>query len=376
MSNIQLKTPDELYKIAPDLATIAERLENSVTNTASENARLQSQKRKNKDTPGISSNNFKTRYPEHFRIIEILKQGRWEKIPNELKFGRDQFERDITTIASTRNPQAMKIEIFVGKRKITTPETYTIYLEESAKDGSHKAAELGNVQESEKIKELESKFIALNKANGSTDSIDLLKADFAMQLNNFKHQAEINELKRDHERDMERKQDEINRLQDEVEDLEESLLESDNELSGAADQINAKVKPPAFQELAIGILYGIGKKFAIENPKYLSAVTNKTPEEVQQMLIQDSDEAEKNNTSSGKSESSASFTEVAADEYEGCTPDQKEKLINLHAFAKALSTADLDTFYNVCAFCCMPDGSINKDNAGALIDFIKAKIEQ
>lgn len=374
MSTIQLKTPAELFKIAPDLATIAERLENSVKNTAAENARLQSQKRKNKDTPGLPSNNFKVRWPEHFRITEILKQGRWEKIPNELKQGREQFERDITTIASTRNPQAMKIEIFCGKRKSTTPETYPIYLEESAKDGNHKAAELGNTQESEKVKDLESKFIELSKAGGSTNSIDLLKADFALQLNNFKHQAELNELKRNHERDMERKQHEINKLEDEIEDLETSLSESDEELSGAADQINAKVKPPAFQELAIGILYGIGKKFAIENPKYLSAVTNKTPEEVQQMLIQDSDETENNNVSSATSDSSASFTE-AADEYEGCTPDQKDKLINLHAFAKALSEEDLETFYNVCAFCCNQNGSINKENAHILLEFITEKIK-
>ena len=47
MSTIQLKTPDELYKVAPDLATIAERLDNSVKNTAAENAKLQLQKRKN-----------------------------------------------------------------------------------------------------------------------------------------------------------------------------------------------------------------------------------------------------------------------------------------------------------------------------------------
>ncbi|MDO9186934.1 MAG: hypothetical protein Q7W13_13050 [Bacteroidia bacterium] len=376
MSTLQLKTPKELYTIAPDLETIAERLENSVKNTELENTRLTSLRRKNKDTPGISSNNFKTRYPEHFRITEILKQGRWEKIPNELKFGRDQFDKDITSIATTRNPQAMMIEIFVGKRKITKPETFTVYLEESARDGSHKAAELGNTLESEKVKELESKFVELSKANGNPNSIDLLKADFAMQLKDFQHQSILKELQRDHERAIERKQDEIDRLIDENEDLEAQLLESDNELSGAADKINAKIKPPAFQELAIGILYGIGKKFAIENPKYLSAVTNKSPEEIQKMLTEDSDEAEKNNTASGKSDSSASFTDVAADEYEGCTDDQKEKLINLHAFAKALSVEDLDTLYNIFAFCCLGDGSINKENADILIEFIKTKIEQ
>ena len=370
MSTIQLKTPDELYKIAPDLATIAERLENSVKNTAAENAKLQSQKRKNKDTPGTNTN-IKLRYPEHFRITEILKQGRWEKIPSEMKFGKEEFEREITTIASTRNPQAMKISIFVGKRKTTTPEAYTVFLEESAKNKDLQAVELGNAQESEKIKQLESKFVELNKANGSSESTELLKADFARQLNDFKHQSEIKELKRDYERALEKKDAEIDSLNDDIEDLEAQLAKSDGELSGAAELINAKQKPPAMQELAIGILYGIGKKFVIENPKYLSAVTNKSPEEVKQMLISD-DEAFA--TVQQKDENnSASFSETTSNEYEGFEPEQIDQLKNLHVFAKSLSAEDLNTFYNICAYCCLPDGSINKEHADLLTDLITPK---
>lgn len=377
MSTIQLKTPEELYTIAPDLLTIAERLENSVKNTAIENTRLQTAKRKNKDTPGFAfTNNLKTRYPEHFRITEILKGGRWEKIPSELKFGREQFERDITTIATTRKPQAIKIEIFVGKRKSTTPETYTIYLEESAKGTTHQPAELGGHADTDKIKDLESKFVELSQANGNPNNVELLKADFARQLNDFKHNSEINDLKRNHERELERKQDAIDKLTDEIEELEGQLADSDAELSGAAEQINAKVKPPAFQELAIGILYGIGKKFAIENPKYLSAVTNKSPEEVQKMLLEDSEEAEKNNELSAKSDSGATFTEAVKDEYEGLDTEQVKKLKGLHEFAKGLSRDDLETFYNICAYSCLQDGSFNKENADSLIEFILTKTQQ
>ncbi|OFY84127.1 MAG: hypothetical protein A3F72_19810 [Bacteroidetes bacterium RIFCSPLOWO2_12_FULL_35_15] len=371
MSTLQLKTPDELYKVAPDLATIAERLENSVKNTAAENAKLQSQKRKNKDTPGDPSSKAKIRYPEHFRIIEILKQGRWEKIPSEMKFGKEEFEREITTIASTRKPQALKISIFVGKRKTTTPEAYTIYFEESAKDKENQAIELGNAQESEKIKELESKFVELHKANGSAESTELLKADFARQLNDFKQQSEIRELKRDHERAIEKKDAEIDGLNDDIEDLEAQLAKSDGELSGAAELINAKQKPPAMQELAIGILYGIGKKFAIENPKYLSAVTNKSPEEVKQMLI--SDDEQFTSVQHKVENNSASFTETTTNEYDGYEPEQIDQLKNLHVFAKSLNAEDLSTFYNICAYCCLPDGSINKEHADLLTDLITPK---
>lgn len=371
MSTIQLKTPDELYKVAPDLATIAERLENSVKNTAAENAKLQSQKRKNKDTPGDPSTKAKIRYPEHFRIIEILKQGRWEKLPSEMKFGKEEFEREITTIAATRNPQALKISIFVGKRKTTTPEAYTIYFEESAKDKENQAIELGNVQESEKIKALESKFVELHKANGSAESIDLLKADFARQLNDFKHQSEIKELKRDHERAIEKKNAEIDTLNDDIEDLEAQLAKSDGELSGAAELINAKQKPPAMQELAIGILYGIGKKFVIENPKYLSAVTNKSPEEVKQMLIQDDEEF---TTVQNKIENNgASFTETPVNEYDSYGSEHAEQLKNLHVFAKSLSPEEFGTFYNICAYCCLPDGKINNENSDLLTELITPK---
>lgn len=368
MNTIQLKTPDELYKIAPDLATIAERLENSVKNTATANAKRQSQKRKNKDTPGFNLSSYKPRYPEHFKITEILKQGRWETIPSELKCGREQFERDITSIATTRNAQAMKIEIYVGKTKHTSPETYTIYLEESAKHAP--STELGNPQESEKIKQLESKFVALNKANGNLESTEYLKADFARQLNDFKHESEIKELKRDHERALERKDNELNKLKVEVEQLGVKLLESDNQLSGVAEAINAKQKPPAFQELAIGILSGMAKKLAIENPKYLSAITNKTPEEVRQMLVEDAEAFEGNHEI--ESNNGASFSETT-NEYDGYAPDHAERLKSLHAFAKGLSIEDFMTLNNICAYCCLPDGKINKENADLLIELITPK---
>lgn len=374
MSTIQLKTPDELYQLAPDLATIAERLENSVKNTEIENQRIQSQKRKNKDTPGVTLNTFKTRYPEHFRIIEILKQGRWEKMPTELKFGREQFEREITTIAATRNPQAMKIAIYVGKRKITTPETYTVYLEEGAK--TTQPLELGNPNESEKIKELELKYVALSQATGNPNSVELLKADFAMQLNNFKHLSEIENLKRNHERELERKDDEISKLQDEVEDLEEQVLESDKDLSGAAELINAKQKPPAFMEILSGVIVASAKKLAIENPQYLSAVTNKSPEEIKQMFIEDAKACEISSATKIENDNSENTFSEVENEYEGYDPAHANQLKNLHVFAKALSLEDCQTFYNICAYCCLPNGSINKENATSLLEFIASKQQQ
>ncbi len=375
MNTIQLKTPEELYKIAPDLATIAERLENSVKNTATENAKLQKNKRDNKDVPGYASKNFKTRYPEHFRITEIIKQGgSWEKIPTELKSGREQFEREITTIATTRNPQAMKIAIFSGKatRNTSPPEAYIIYLTESAKTEINQTSVLGNEQESKKIKELESKFLEIHKADGNGDSVALLKADFAMQLKIFKHESEMTELKRSHERTLEKKQDEINDLEDEIEELEEQLADSDGKLSGAAELINAKQKPPAMQEVAIGILSGLAKKLAVENPQYLSAVTHKTPEEVKQMLLED-EKAFASPETKVIENTGASFSEAPINEYEGRSSECTQRLKNLHLFAKSLSPEDLLTFNNICAFCCLPDGNINKANADLLSELIQPK---
>ncbi len=373
MSTIQLKTPEELYNAAPDLATIAERLENSVKNTASENTRLQTQKRKNKDTPGFTSNNFKTRYPEHFRITEILREGgRWEKMPTELKFGREQFEREITTIVATRNPQAMKIVIYSGKatRNTSPPETYTIYLSENAKNESHTAIELGSVQESEKMKELESKFLELNKAGGNTSSIDLLKADFARQLNDFKHQSEIAELKRSHERELEKKDHELGRLQEDIEDLESQLSDADGELSGAADLINAKQKPPAMQMILAGAFQKMAVNLALSYPKAVTALTGLQPAEVKEMLSEEVKELEEEKTVEN---SGASFSE--ADEYDGYDAEHTERLKNIHTFAKSLNTDDFLTFYNICAYCCLPDGSINKGKSDSVLDFIKSKLE-
>lgn len=375
-TQINLKSAAELYKIAPDLAIIAERLENSVNNIIAENERLKTENRKNKETPG--SRTFKPRYPEHYRVTEVFKEGRWEKIPTELKSGKEAFERDITTIASTRDPQALKISIYSGKanRNTSAPEVYTIYLTTDAKAEVTEKAALGTPEDNTAIKQLQEQFVALSQAKGSPQSVELLQANFAKQLSDFQHKAEINELKREHERALEKKDDRIADLEDEIEELEEQLAESDGALSGAADQINAKMKPPAMQEMAISILTGVAKQFAIENPKYLSAVTNKTPEEIKAMLVDDA-EAFETKAPAKIENTGASFSEAApvgdANEYAGYSEESTRLLKQLHTFAKSLSPADLVTFYNICAYCCLPSGDIDLEHANMLTDLINPK---
>lgn len=376
-TTINLKSPEELYKKAPDLAIIADRLENSVLKTKEENNHATVQSRKNRDTPGAARQS-KIKYPEHFRFTKIFKDGQWNKLPTELKSGKSAFEQELTTIVSTRNPQVLEIEIYSGKatRNTSHPEKYTIYLSEEAKAEVKQTVELGNVQETNAVKNLEEKFIQLSKSNGNNESTELLKSDFARQLNNFKHESELKELKRDHERELEKKDAIIKDLQAEVEELEEQLEDADGELSGAADLILAKQKPPAIQELLTGIGAGILKQFAIENPRYLSAVTNKSPEEIKEMLVADADDFAKANEQPKIAENAgASFSEASPiDEYEGLEADQVKLLKGLHEFAKGLSIEDLQTFYNICAFVCNKEAQLDHGKANQLIEFIKSNL--
>jgi len=110
-----MKTPEEIYKACPKLSNIADRLADSEAEATERNKEYRlkgSQKKK---------------FPEHFRITKIYTS-HWEEVPGIAKQGRQAFEKSITSIIDTRDPSALMVEVYGGKRKTPNSDSYVCYL--------------------------------------------------------------------------------------------------------------------------------------------------------------------------------------------------------------------------------------------------------
>ncbi|MGQ0829400.1 MAG: hypothetical protein ACT4ON_13510, partial [Bacteroidota bacterium] len=153
---MKLQTPEELFSQCPQLEDIANRLHDSEVSVAEFNKQNQS-KRSTGSNEGIEGSGFrltyKTKYPEHCRIAEIYRNGRWERMANLPKAGRDAFLKSLVSVIETRNPKGLKVQIFGGKRITSNPEEFLCYLSTSDVETKEMAATAGE----ENLKGLESK---------------------------------------------------------------------------------------------------------------------------------------------------------------------------------------------------------------------------
>lgn len=370
---MKLQTPEELFSQCPQLEDIANRLHDSETAVAEFNKQIQSRRAGNTDTSEGSGHKltYKTKYPEHCRIAEIYRNGRWERMASLPKPGRDEFLKSLVSVIETRNPKGLKVQIFGGKRITSNPEEFLCYLstsdvetkemEAKAGDDSLKGAEskVGN-----EIITLQNQIAELKKH--STLTPELLQANFEMKITKIQHDNEIEKLIRDYETKLDKKDQQIYDLQDEIEDLQAQLAEQDSELSGAAELINQKQKPPAVQVLLASAIESAAVNLIKNRPKILTDVFGLKQEQIAEIFAEENKQLPVGEKQPSP-EASVSFGE---DEYKGFEKEHAEAIKNIHAFAKQLTLEQFKKLYTMFLFCCTDKGELHEDHSNKLIALI------
>lgn len=346
-----MKTPEEIYKACPKLLNIAERLADSEAETAERNKELKTR----------GSN--KRKFPEHFRIVKI-HTGRWEEVPGLPKYGKEAFERVLTSVIDTRNPSALVIEVYGGKRKTPNADVYTCYLTKEAEaieDPDNEAGMRGLGSDLASLKEQ----VANIAQSGNTLPAD---SSMALQMKEMEHKFELTTIKMQYEHLLKEKDEEIEELEAEIEDLNEQLSEQDAELGSAADIIAAKEAPKPFTTLLSGVLETAAENFLMHRPKILADMFKLSPEQVRQILAKD----EQKQLTPPQANNEASFSEAApaTDDYSSYTPEHAKALKYLQTFAKSLDFEAFKKFYQVCVYCCTNSGNMNEENADKLLAVI------
>ncbi|MCE9539043.1 MAG: hypothetical protein K8R85_07485, partial [Bacteroidetes bacterium] len=249
---MNMNTPEDLFKKCPILLDIANRLEDSEKDANKTNAdnKTKSKRVKQAELPlegqsHVAVPSYAFKYPEHCRIIEIYRNGGWENMANMPKPGKENFLKTLVSTVDTRNPKGLKIEIYAGKRPTSSKESFTCWLVDKdaeivEEEKRNSTPGLGFAEEMKEVKTELLKFKTNNPEGVNPATMQLM---FDMKLQTLEHKQEIERLKSDFERKLEKKDEEIYDLSDEIEDLNEQLAELDGELSGAADLISEKQKP-------------------------------------------------------------------------------------------------------------------------------------
>lgn len=338
-----MKSPEEIYSLCPDLRDIAIRLEDSVKEA------IESNKNKKHD---------KEIYPEHSRIAQIWINGRWQDTALKPKSGRQAFEETLAAIVNTRNPSALKIEIYNGKRITSNRDEYTCYLAEDATVISEIANKGLKGPGSESLELIKTEIETLKKGNPSS---------FELQLLTLKHAQELQNLKYEHQRALDEKQRIIEDLEIENQDLEEQVAEQDGELGSAADKLLEKVAPKPFHVILGAIAEQALEDFIIHRPKVLKDAFKLSDEQIKTIFTRDQKQIA--SASAPASENNTNFEEVKSDEdeYKGYDPKHADGIKNIHIFVKALTPENYALIHNIFAFCCTAEGEINMDHTNLLL---------
>lgn len=369
------QTPEELFKKCPILLDIANRLEDSEKDANKTNAdnKSKSKRVKQAELPlegqiHVAVPSYAFKYPEHCRIIEIYRNGAWENMANMPKPGKENFLKTLVSTVDTRNPKGLKIEIYAGKRPTSSKESFTCWLVDKdaeivEEEKRGKTPGLGFAEEMKEVKNELAKFKTINPEGVNPATMQMM---FDMKLQTLEHKQEIERIKSDFERKLEKKDEEIYDLRDEVEELTDQLTELDGELSGAADLIEAKQKPQPLSLLLTDVFQNGLVALAYRNQHILkdwglSQESIKLMWENQQKQIASAPQAPSEN-------SEASFTEVK-NEYAHQTPEHAEVAKTITAFINQLSFEHFKLLYTVLFFC-SNEGELHTDHVNKMIAHI------
>jgi len=372
------KTLQDIYAKAPVLEDIANRLQDSEEqikkyNSDNKRKRERGSEAGNTDQPVREyKTRFKQRYPEHYVIDKIFKNGRWEPMAQLPAMGKDNFEKRLLQIITTRNPDGLHIDIYSGKTSspiidftafLTDDEKAVDTMKESAKS---EAAVLGLVEA--KLQSWENKLEESKNSGGS--SPESIQHKFEIQIMDLKHNQKIDSLTRDFQAQLNDKDREIEGLNDYIDELENQLDEQDAELGSVADKLVEKQKTPAIQTvLTAAIEKGI-TGVLVSNPKILTKGFGMTDEAVKEIVAEMQKDQGKIEEKKPDGDSSFSEASNTTDEYAGFAKEHAEVLQGVHNFAKSLPIEQFKKMYEVVYFMFNEDNTFNEENAKKMIAHI------
>lgn len=352
-----MKSPKEIYELCPELQDIANRLADSEKEVAQQN-----ENRKNKDS------NARALYPEHCRITQIYVNNHWDDTVFRAKPGKEAFEEALVKVVNSRSPHALRVAVYNGKRTTSNHDLITCYLAEDAKIISEIKGEGLKGPNEEGLSVMKTEIEKLK--NGK----DLPEVSFTVQLLALEHKHEIQALKLQHERELEKKDRIIEDLQDEIEELEQENEELDGELGSAADKILEKVGPKPAHIILAKIAEQALEGFILNRPRILKEAFKLNDDEIKAIFSADAQKQITPN-SNGTPNSGAEFSEANAtptDEYKDFDPQHAEALKNIHLFNKSLPVDKFKMLYNVFAFCCKaePEGEFHEEHVNMLLAYL------
>lgn len=373
-----LKTLSEIYQKAPILEDIAKRLNDSEEQIKDYNLKNKKNREAIKtggdqEQQSTYKTRFKQRYPEHFVIDKIFKNNRWETMAQLPASGRKEFESRLLQIVTTRNPEALHIDIYAGKTQsptvdftasLTDDENVAAAIEESKKDGE---ALLGLLES--KIQSWENK-LEQNKATNPANSLEAMQSKFELQIIDLKHNQKISDLTRDFQAQLAEKDREIDELEREIEDLEEQLDEQDQELGSAAEKIKEKQSSPRFQNVLATIAETALTGVIVKNPSLLTKGLGMSPDAVKEIIAEMQTNKQIEEAKPSAPSGSATFEEVT-DDFSGFDPKHKESIVGMIDFLKSLSFEQFKMIYHVFFFMYNEESnSMDEENAKKLIAHI------
>lgn len=357
--------PNEIFKKYPDIEDIAIRLEES-----EKQARERNKNRTNEPVPGGEGNSKRIfQYcPEHAVISHFYKEGRWEQTPYTIKPGREAFLKDLAKVLETRNPDAIKVQIYKGKTgKNEAVYSKDIYLSEhqpEASPNSQEQSELGSL-----VKKFDESLTEAKKnPEVSSYQIELMRKQFEAQLREQQIQSEMRDIARDHQTEINELQATIAKQKEYIAELEEELDEYEGELSGLQEE-SKKEKETPFGEIILGrVLMQAGENLLKNNPKILKIGLGLSDEEVKKIFDGETGKLEVGKTAND----SSSFSETqATDEYAGLDEKHAQGIKDLIAFFKQINVGEFKKLFTV--DCMLQDpttGMLNNELADKTLQFI------
>ncbi|MFY9310082.1 MAG: hypothetical protein WAQ28_13635 [Bacteroidia bacterium] len=356
--------PNDIFKKYPEIEDIAIRLDESEKEAKEKNKGRGAENKEPVSNNEESGKRVFMYFAEHAVISYFYKEGRWEQTPYTLKPGREAFLKDLAKILETRDPDAIKVEIYKGKTRKTEPVySKDIYLSENQ-------PETDNVQEHPGLGSLVKRFdetLSETKKNPDTSGfqIELLRKEFEAQLKEQQHGSEIKELKQYHQSEINTLQSIITQKDEYIEELEDELDEYEGELNGFHEE-SKKEKSTPFSEIILGrVLVQAGENLLKQNPKILKIGLGLSDEEVKKIFEKDAGQLEsaKTNDTSGFSESTNDLT--------GLDEKQIQGINDLIQFFKQVNVSEFKKLFTI--DCMLQDpktGMLNNDLADKVLQFI------
>ncbi len=334
--------PNEIFKKYPEIEDIAIRLDES------EKESKEKEKNKNKGTESgngtVPGQRLYVYTPEHAVISYFYKDGRWEQTPYTLKIGRENFLKDLAKILETRNPDAIKVEIYRGKTRKTEPiYSKDIYLSDSqpssSPDADEQSGELGSL-----VKKFGEKLTETKESpDASNLKIELLRKDFEAQLTEHRHNSTIKDLNHQHQSEINGLQAIITQKDEYIEELEGQLDDTEGELNGLHEE-SKKVKDSPLGEIILSrVLTQAGENLLKQNPKILKIGLGLSEDEVKKIFESDPKKLE-----AGKADDSSSFSEsTSADDYKGLDEKHAQGIKDLIGFFKQIKVEEFKKLFTI-----------------------------